>query len=300
MINFSSIVEIKRLMNKHGIGFRKPLGQNFLVNEEICEKIVAESSVSKDTNVIEIGPGIGTLTRKLAKRAKKVVCIEIDTGLIAVLDETLRGLNNTKVINADVLDVDIQDLIDREFLGERAVVCSNLPYYITSPVIMKLISGSNKRGQAKQVCKNKIDSVVLLLQKEAAARIAAQVGTRDSGAISVAVSYYCEPHLLFKVSRGNFVPTPNVDSQLVKLNLRSSPAVEPKNERLFFRVVKAGFSQRRKTILNSLGSGLGFPKSEMAEMLELAAVSPKLRMENLSMQDIKNIADQIYIRSAER
>lgn len=292
-MNFSSINDIRELMTKHGIAFSKSLGQNFLVNDGICEKIADASLADKNTNVIEIGPGIGTLTRKLAERAKKVVAIEIDKGLIPVLEDTLEEYDNIKVVNEDVMQVDFTALMDNEFNGERTVVCSNLPYYITSPLIMKLLSGTTKRGKTDIEQKPKVENITLLLQKEAATRVCAKMGTRQVGAISVAVNYYSEPEMLFGVSRGSFAPAPNVDSLVIRLKLRDVPAVQVKDEALFFNVIKASFSQRRKTINNSLSSGLGINKQKISEYLIDANIGTNVRAENLSMQDFGNIANEI-------
>lgn len=296
MINLSSINDIKELMSRHNVKFSKSLGQNFLINDGICEKIADASLIDKNTNVIEIGPGIGTLTRKLSKRAKKVLSVEIDKSFIGILNETLSECDNVKIINADAMELNFPLLIDRNFDGGKVVVCSNLPYYITSPMIMKLLSGSDKRGKTDNNSKPKLDSITLLLQKEAANRICAKAGTKDTGAISIAVNYYSEPELLFKVSRGSFIPSPKVDSQVIRLKLRKEQLFDVKDEEVFFKVVKACFCQRRKTIANSLSAGLNYPKSEIKTILNKSGISQSMRAENLSIDDFNKITEVVIDR----
>ncbi|MBR2714972.1 MAG: 16S rRNA (adenine(1518)-N(6)/adenine(1519)-N(6))-dimethyltransferase RsmA, partial [Ruminococcus sp.] len=241
MDNLTNILTIKDLLHRHGFSFSKSLGQNFLINPSVCPRMAKYCGADSGVGVIEIGPGFGVLTHELCKMADKVVSIELDKRLMPVLKETMAEHDNFKVINEDVLKVDLHKLIKEEFQGMRVVVCANLPYYITSPVIMKLLED-----------KLMIDSITVMVQKEAALRLCAEIGTRDSSAITVAVNYYCEPKLLFHVCSGSFMPAPKVDSAVIRLDISENPRVEAKDEKTFFTVVKAAFAQRRKTVVNSI------------------------------------------------
>ncbi|MBK6088128.1 ribosomal RNA small subunit methyltransferase A [Ruminococcus sp. M6(2020)] len=231
--------------------------------------------------VIEIGPGIGVLTRELLQRADKVVAVELDKRLLPVLDETLGEFDNLKVVNADVLELDLHRLIEEEFDSMEVVVCANLPYYITSPVIMKLLED-----------KLPISTITVMVQKEAAVRLCAQPGTRDSSAITAAVRYYCDPELLFHVSAGSFMPAPKVDSAVIQLVLHE-PAVHPKNEKTFFAVIKGAFAQRRKTVLNSLSSSLSLDKNTVRDILKSAGVDENARAERLTLEHFSAISDAV-------
>lgn len=279
MNRLSDISTIKDILSRHGFTFSKSLGQNFLINPSVCPRMAEYSGADSGVGVIEIGPGIGVLTRELCSLADKVVAVELDKRLLPVLDETLEEFSNVKVVNADVLELDLNALIAREFPGMEVAVCANLPYYITSPVIMKLLED-----------RLPVKAITVMVQKEAARRICAKVGTRESGALTVAVNYYSEPELLFGVSAGSFMPSPKVDSAVIRLNVRENPAVTAGPDK-FFRVVKAAFSQRRKVISNSLSSGLGIGKEEAAALLERAGVKPNARAEQLSMEEFSKIAD---------
>ena len=275
---------IKEILNRHGFTFSKALGQNFLINPSVCPRM-ADAAVSSDNvGVIEIGPGIGVLTNELLKRAKKVVAVELDKRLLPVLEETLGEYDNLKVINADVMKLDLHKLIKDEFGGMEVAVCANLPYYITSPVIMKLLED-----------RLPVSTITVMVQKEAAQRLCAQPGTRDSSAITAAVRYYCDPELLFHVSAGSFMPAPKVDSAVIQLRLRE-PHVHPKSEELFFKVIKAAFAQRRKTVLNSLSSSLSLDKSEVSDILNIAGVEQNARAERLTLQNFSDISDVLYDR----
>lgn len=223
MSKLSDIGTIRDVLHKHGFQFSKSLGQNFLINPSVCPRMAEECGLREDVGVIEVGPGIGVLTCELAKRARKVVAIELDRRLLPVLSETLEEFDNVTVVNEDVLKVDLKDLIDREFPGMPVSVCANLPYYITSQVIMRLLEE-----------RLPVDSITVMVQKEAADRLCAQPGKRESGAVSVAVRYYAQPEILFKVSRGSFLPAPNVDSAVIRLNVRKQPAVTVADERFLF------------------------------------------------------------------
>ena len=283
MSELSNISNIKEILSRHGFNFSKSMGQNFLINPNICPKMAKSCGVTKNDSVLEIGPGIGVLTFELASLANKVVAVELDKRLIPVLNETLNEFNNVKIINSDILKIDIKNLIEKEFSGQRIFVCANLPYYITSPVIMKLLES-----------KLPIESITVMVQKEAAERICAEPGTRNSGAISLAVRYYSDPKILFNVSRGSFLPSPNVDSTVIKLSLLKTPPVSVKDEKLFFNTIKASFSKRRKTILNSLSAGLSIPKEVTSDMLKRSSLSNNLRAEQLTLENFAAISNNLY------
>ena len=281
MERLTDISVIRDILSRHGFTFSKALGQNFLINPSVCPRMAEAAVDGEEVGVIEIGPGIGVLTNELCKRARKVVAVELDKRLIPVLDETLGEYDNLRVINADVMELDLNKLIADEFGGMDVVVCANLPYYITSPVIMKLLED-----------KLPVKSVTVMVQKEAAARLSALPGTRDSSAITVAVNYYAEAKTLFSVSSGSFMPAPKVDSAVIKLDLREHP-VKPRDEKTLFRVIKAAFAQRRKTVLNSLASSLPLDKNEMSDILNVAGVEPSARAERLTLDDFIHIADAL-------
>ncbi len=287
MSKLTDITYVKGVLSRHGFTFSKALGQNFLINPSVCPKMAELSGCSDKIGVIEIGPGAGVLTNELAKQSYKVVAIELDKRLLPVLDETLSGHKNVKIINDDAMKLDLHKLIKEEFGENEVVICANLPYYITSPVIMRILEE-----------KLPINSLTVMVQKEAADRICAQPGTRQSGAISAAVHYYSDPKLLFKVSAGSFIPAPKVDSAVIKLDILKEPPVKIKEEKLFFRVVKAAFSQRRKTLSNSLSSGMKLPKQQIAAVLEKAGIRQNARAEEMTMQDFAAIT--VYISEEEK
>lgn len=282
MENLSNISVIRDVLSRHGFSFSKGLGQNFLINPTVCPRMAEMGNAQPGWGMIEIGAGVGVLTAELAQRADKVVCIEIDSRLLPILDETLAEYDNIKIVNQDVLKVDLHKLIAEEFPNMPVAVCANLPYYITSPIIMNLLES-----------RLPISSLTVMVQKEAAQRICAMPGSREVGAVSIAVRYYCEPKVLFQVSRGSFMPAPDVDSTVIRLDIRKQPEVDVKWEEDFFRVVKAAFSQRRKTLSNTLSSGLSMNKTQIAELLERAGVASNLRAEQLSMQQFADIANAL-------
>lgn len=282
MNRLSDIGTIKDILSRHGFTFSKSLGQNFLINPSVCPRMAELSGAGKGVGVIEIGPGIGVLTNELCKLADKVVAIELDKRLLPVLEETLGEYDILKVVNADVLETDLHKLIEDEFSGMEVVVCANLPYYITSPVIMKLLED-----------KLPISAITVMVQKEAAQRICAEVGSRQSGAVTVSVNYYAKPEMLFSVSAGSFMPAPKVDSAVIRLNVLDKPPVMVNDEKKFFSVVKASFSQRRKVISNSLSSGLSLDKYKTAEILEKSDVPLNARAEKLSLQNFADIANNL-------
>lgn len=272
MENLSNISVIRDVLSRHGFSFSKGLGQNFLINPTVCPRMAEMGNAKPGWGIIEIGAGVGVLTAELARRADKVVCIEIDSRLLPVLDETLAEFDNIKIVNEDVLKVDLHKLIEQEFAGMPVAVCANLPYYITSPIIMNLLEAHLP-----------IASLTVMVQKEAAARLCAEPGSREVGAVSIAVRYYSDPKILFQVSRGSFLPAPDVDSTVIRLDVRDHPPVEVGSEEQFFKVVRAAFSQRRKTLPNTLSAGLGIPKSQAIEMLEKAGIPTNLRAEQLTL-----------------
>ncbi len=282
MENLSDISVIRRVMEKHGFNFSKALGQNFLINPTVCPRMAEMCGADENTGVIEVGAGVGVLTAELAKRAKKVVCIELDTRLLPVLDETLSDFDNIEIINGDIMKTDLKALIEEKFQGMKVVVCANLPYYITSPVITLLLES-----------KLPIEAVTVMIQKEAADRLCTPVGSRDSGAITVCTNYYSVPETLFHVSRGSFMPAPNVDSTVIRLNIRKEPAVKVSDEKKFFKMVKAAFAQRRKTAVNSIASGMSIPKDKVAEAITAAGLDVNVRAEKLSMDDLANICENL-------
>lgn len=282
MNRLSDIGTIKNILNRHGFTFSKSLGQNFLINPTVCPRMAELSGADEGVGVIEIGPGIGVLTNELCRLADKVVAIELDKRLLPVLDETLSEYDNLKVINDDVLKIDLNKLIEDEFSGMEVVVCANLPYYITSPVIMKLLED-----------KLPVSAITVMVQKEAAQRICAEVGSRQSGAVTVSVNYYAKPEMLFTVSSGSFMPAPKVDSAVIRLNILDEPPVKVYDEKKFFSVVKAAFSQRRKVVSNSISSGLSINKAKAFEILEKSGVSQNARAEQLSLQNFADIANNL-------
>ena len=282
MSELSDINVIKDVLSRHGFSFSKALGQNFLVNPSVCPKMAQACGADENTGVIEIGAGIGVLTKELAKRAKKVVSVELDTRLLPVLDETLAEFDNVEIVNADIMKLDLQKLIEEKFSGMKVVVCANLPYYITSPVITMLLES-----------KIPIESVTVMIQKEVADRLTAPVGSRDSGAVTVCVNYFSTPEKLFDVKRGSFMPMPKVDSAVIRLDIRKEPAVPVDDEKKFFRLVKAAFSMRRKTALNSISARLGVPKPTVEQALLHAGLELTVRAENLTLDDFANLSNYI-------
>jgi 16S rRNA (adenine1518-N6/adenine1519-N6)-dimethyltransferase len=280
MYNLTEPAVIKALLSRHGFNFSKALGQNFLIDSSICPRMAELCGADEAAGVIEIGPGIGVLTAELAGLAKKVVAIELDKRLMPVLKETLAGHDNIKIINGDALTVDLEGIIRDEFGGEKVAVCANLPYYITSPVIMNLLES-----------RLPITRVTVMVQKEAAVRITAAPGTRESGAVSYAVSYYAVPQVIFGVDAASFMPRPKVDSSVITLDVRPSPPVHTHDDKFMFRLIRMAFNQRRKTILNALSSGLSQPKEEIAASLGRAGIDTMARGEKLTLEDFARLTD---------
>ncbi|MCI2256847.1 16S rRNA (adenine(1518)-N(6)/adenine(1519)-N(6))-dimethyltransferase RsmA [Domibacillus sp. PGB-M46] len=273
----------KDILARHGFSFKKSLGQNFLIDPNILQRITETAELTKETGVIEIGPGIGALTEHLARSAGKVVAFEIDQRLLPILDETLAPYDNVTVINEDVLKADVKGVVEREFAGfDRLMVVANLPYYVTTPIIMKLLED-----------KIPVNGFVVMLQKEVGDRISARPSSKEYGSLSIAVQYYTEASIAFIVPKTVFMPPPNVDSAIIKLDVRSKPAVSVEDEDFFFLVTRTSFAQRRKTILNNLVNGLpgGKEKKEaITEALEEAGIEPSRRGETLSLAEFAALA----------
>lgn len=286
MYNLTDSAAVRSLLTKHGFNFSKGLGQNFIIDPEICPDMVEMSGINREYGVIEIGPGIGVLTRELCLRAGKVVSIEIDKRLLPILGETVGGFENLKIINADVLKTDLKRLIADEFGDMPVCVCANLPYYITSPVIMDLLE--KKPG---------LEFVTVMVQKEWADRIISPVGSREAGAVTAAVNYYSEPKKLFNVSKNSFMPAPKVDSSVIKMDIRSAPPVGAEDEKFFFSVVKSAFGQRRKTAVNSLSSGLGISKEIISAALAECGFEPTVRAETMTMEQFCDLSNCILRKS---
>ena len=282
MDNLTNINVIKGILEKHGFSFSKGLGQNFLINPDICPKIAEMGNARKGFGILEIGTGIGTLTAELAKRADKVTAVEIDTRLLPILDETLSEFKNIKVINEDILKCDVNSLIKKEFQGLDVAVCANLPYYITSPIIMMLLENNLP-----------IRSITVMVQKEAAQRLCAKVGTRESGAITVGVNYYGSVKKLFDVSRGSFMPSPNVDSAVIRIDINNEGKLDEETEKLFFSIVKNGFSQRRKTLANALTNKMNISKDTVFNAFDDINAEKSVRIEQLTMEQLKKLAYSI-------
>ena len=282
MDRLSSHRATKEIVNKHNFKFSKSLGQNFLIDDNVIDKILAGSRLSETDKIIEVGPGIGTLTREMGKTAQNVVAIEIDKTLIPILKETLADLDNVEVVNEDILKVDIQGLINEKLDGGPVKLIANLPYYITTPIVMKFLEEDIP-----------VTDIVVMVQKEVADRMNAKPSTKDYGALSVAVQYYCDTEIVAKAPRHMFVPQPNVDSIVIGLHVRSERKYKVDNEDIFFKTVKASFGQRRKTLLNSLG-GLGFlTKDQIKEALQAANIDAKRRGETLSIDEFVNLSNEI-------
>ncbi len=280
MKNLSDINVIKSVMARHGVTFNKGLGQNFLVDPDVCPEMAENADLNENTCAVEIGPGVGVLTAELAKRAGKVLSFEVDNRLLPVLDETLSDFDNVKIINQDVLKANLKEIFEEKCKGMEISVCANLPYYITSPIIMMLLES-----------KLPLKSITVMVQKEAADRLCAEVGSRDGGAVTVAVSYYAKAEKLFFVPRESFLPPPKVNSEVIKLTVREKPPVEVSDEEKFFKIVKAAFSQRRKTAENSISAGMGIPKAEVAIALEKAGLPKTVRAEKMTMEDFAKLAE---------
>lgn len=270
------------LVKKHGFKFTKSLGQNFLIDDNIVDKIVAGAGIGPEDKIIEVGPGIGTLTREMASRAQNLMAVEIDKNLIPILEDTLGDYDNVKIVNEDIIKADIRGLIDENLGGGPVKLVANLPYYITTPIIMRFLEENIN-----------VTDIVVMVQKEVAERMNAQPGGKDFGALSVAVQYYCDTEIVAKVPRHLFVPQPNVDSIVIALRVRPERKYKVDDEDLYFKVVKAAFGQRRKTLLNSISSMGNLSKDQVKEALEEAGIDPKRRGETLSLDEFAILSNVI-------
>ncbi|MDD6478486.1 MAG: 16S rRNA (adenine(1518)-N(6)/adenine(1519)-N(6))-dimethyltransferase RsmA [Oscillospiraceae bacterium] len=281
-MNLANINEIEKLLSKEGFSFKKSLGQNFLINPDVCPAM-AEAVCDSDTGILEIGPGIGVLTAETAKRAKRVVAIELDERLRPILKKTLGEFSNTEVVFGDAMKLDLKALIKEKFSDcKRVCVCANLPYYITSPIVMMLLER-----------RLPIDEIAVMVQLEAAERLCAEVGSRESGAVTVAVNYYAESEILFSVDRTSFVPAPNVDSAVIKLKIRKEPPIKVEDEKFFFSLVKACFAQRRKTLVNTVANTLGISKETLKTALVNIGEDITARGEKLSMEALAALSNEL-------
>ena len=281
-MNLSDYTTVRAVLSRHGFKFSKSLGQNFLIDPTVCPRMAEECGTDLQTGVLEVGPGVGVLTAELAKRSAKVVSVELDRSLLPVLGETLADYRNVKIVTGDVLKLDLAALLREKFAGMNVVVCANLPYYITSPVIMRFLEE-----------RLPISSLTVMVQKEAAERFCAEPGSRSCGAVSAAVRYYAEPEILFNVPRACFYPQPNVDSAVMKLRVLPEPSVTVESSEAFFSLVRAAFGQRRKTVLNSISAGLSLPKERVTHALEAASVPPTARAEQLTLRELAALSDAL-------
>ncbi|CEQ25660.1 KsgA/Dim1 family 16S ribosomal RNA methyltransferase [[Clostridium] sordellii] len=280
MDRLSSHRKTKEVVDKHGFKFSKSLGQNFLIDDNVIDRILDGARLSKGDKIIEVGPGIGTLTREMGRVADKVVAIEIDKTLIPILKDTLDEFENIEVINQDILKVNVEDLVKEKLNGGSVKLVANLPYYITTPIVMKFLEEDIP-----------VTDIVVMVQKEVADRMNANPGTKDYGALSVAVQYYCDTEIVAKAPRHMFIPQPNVDSTVIGLHVREERKYNVDSEDIFFKTVKAAFGQRRKTLLNALGT-LGFlNKDEIREVLNEANIDEKRRGETLSIEEFANLSN---------
>ncbi|MGI6295918.1 MAG: 16S rRNA (adenine(1518)-N(6)/adenine(1519)-N(6))-dimethyltransferase RsmA [Armatimonadota bacterium] len=278
-MNLTSASQVKSILAGHGIRPKKRLGQNFLIDRNVLDRLLEAARVTADSRIIEIGPGLGVVTKELASRAGRVVCVDIDSDMEPILREVLSDVPNAEVVIADFLKIDID-----QFLAERGGGCwgviANLPYYITTPIIIKLIES-----------KSNFDSIILMVQREVASRLKASAGGSEYGSITVFVQYHCEVTSVMKVSRNVFYPVPDVDSELIRLDIRTTPAVDVADENMFFAIVRAAFGKRRKTLLNTLSSSadLGWDRKRAEAVLSAAGIDSARRGETLTLNDFASI-----------
>lgn len=270
------------ILKKYNFNFQKRFGQNFLIDSHILEKIIASAEIAKDDCVLEIGPGIGTMTQYLAESAGEVIAVEIDKALIPILEDTLSSYNNVTVINEDILKVDIKKLVEEKNQGRPIKVVANLPYYITTPIIMGLFESHVP-----------LKSITIMVQKEVADRMQVGPGTKDYGALSLAVQYYARPEVVAYVSPSCFIPQPNVGSAVIRLDRYEKPPVEAEDESFLFAIIRAAFNQRRKTLANSLGNaaGLNITRQQVMEVLEELGFSPSVRGEALTLEEFADLSN---------
>ncbi|MBR3289421.1 MAG: 16S rRNA (adenine(1518)-N(6)/adenine(1519)-N(6))-dimethyltransferase RsmA [Clostridia bacterium] len=281
MPKLTDVGYIREVLTRHGFRFSKSLGQNFLINPTVCPRMAEACGASPDSGVLEIGPGFGVLTHELALRAGKVIALELDARLPAVLAETLAEHDNVEIVQGDVLKTDLAALLRDRFGTMPVAVCANLPYYITSPVIMYLLES-----------RLPVTNITVMVQKEAAQRLCAAPGTRECGAVTLAVQYYADAKRLFSVPRGSFMPAPNVDSCVIQLTPHEKPALADEEEKRMFSLIRAAFGQRRKTLGNALQSA-GFSRERITEALVAIGVSPTARAEQLTLEQFERLAKEL-------
>ena len=269
------------ILNKYNISASKSLGQNFLINDGVIERIVESANISNEDLIIEIGPGLGTLTKKLLEKAKKVIAIELDKRMISILQERFSLYDNFKLINDDILKVNLNEIIQNEKDIKEVKIVANLPYYITTPIIMKLLED-----------KLALKSITVMVQKEVAKRLTAKPGSKQAGAITYAVNYYCEPEEIVIVPNSSFIPEPEVESEVIKLNLRNSPPVKIESEDLFFKLIKTSFMQRRKTLVNGITNSGLMNKEEIKKILAKINLPENVRGEVLTMEDFAKLTNE--------
>lgn len=281
-MNVCDVNEIKRLLARHGFHFSKSLGQNFLIEEWVPQDIAASSGADQTSGMLEVGPGIGPLTRQLSRRAAKVVAVELDSSLFPLLEETLADCTNVTVRHGDIMKTDLKALVAEEFSGLTPRVCANLPYNITTPVITALLDS------------RLFASVTVMIQKEVAQRICAKPGSADCGAFSLYCQYLANCELLFDVPNTCFLPAPKVTSSVVRMTLRTEPPVQVNSEEMLFRTIRGGFALRRKTLVNSLGSAFGeLSKEQLASAIADCGLAPAVRGEKLSLEDYARLSDRL-------
>ncbi|MGX8692124.1 MAG: 16S rRNA (adenine(1518)-N(6)/adenine(1519)-N(6))-dimethyltransferase RsmA [Clostridia bacterium] len=284
-MNLTDYNEIRALLARHGFRFSKSLGQNFLTAAWVPARIADEAGLDERTGVVEVGPGVGCLTAELAKRAGKVAAIELDKALLPVLRETLAGFDNVSVVHGDATRLDLRALAAEKLPGLRPVVCANLPYNVTSPLLTALIEAG---------C---FETITVMIQREVARRICAGPGSPDYGAFGLFVQWHCETELLFDVPPGCFVPQPKVTSSVIRLTRREEPPLPVRDEKLLFRVIRAAFNQRRKTLVNALSAGLGLGKDELETALAACGLDPRVRGEALDIGAFAALSDKILTGS---
>ena len=282
----NAYTETRDILKKYNISANKKLGQNFLIDDEVIDGIICASNVNKNDLVIEIGPGLGTLTKRLLENSGKVICIELDTRMIGILNDRFKFYNNFEVINEDVLKVDLNKLINENKTEElkTAKIVANLPYYITTPIVMKLLED-----------KLDIESITVMVQKEVADRLVDVPGGKNSGAITYGVNYYTKPEKVIDVPNTAFIPAPEVNSSVIKLNVLDRPSVEVKDEELLFKIIKMAFMQKRKTLSNGLTNGNLASKEQIEKMLVDLGFDLKIRGEKLSLEDFAKISDYMLL-----
>lgn len=284
-MNLTAKNEMCELLKRHGFNFSKSLGQNFLIDKNILDKIIEFSNINKEINVLEIGPGAGALTYELCKNAKKVVSVEIDKKLEPVLNEVMADFDNFKLIMSDIMEVDLKKLIHDEFFDEDFAVVANLPYYITTPIIMKFFEEELS-----------VKSMTLMIQKEVAMRMTADAGSKEYGALSVAVGFYSKPKVICTAPPHCFYPQPKVTSSVINLSVYENPPYNPKNKEFFFKLIKSIFSQRRKTLVNSLSKSpyLSLDKEKIISALHEMDIEENIRGEKLSIEKLVEFSDKLY------